>query len=201
MLEFRAVGNRCAVHFPSLKLPISAQRALLLLIKKGFEPVEVDLVVLARSCCGVSAYRRGADPDEAPRVMDCSTFTQWLYGQRGIELERRSIQQLAMGAKVRARDIQSGDLLFTPGIVNYYEEDPALGVGHVGLATGENTVIHAANRLSGIVESQLANFVGNDPLYVRRIIPSNARVLTLLTPPARKVKSSDDIRWILLQSL
>ncbi len=201
-MEYRAVGNRCAVDLLTLHLTISRKQIFTLLAAKGFRVVEVDLVALARPRVGTARYRRGAKPSEAPMVVDCSSLVKWLYGQRGIWLPRRSIQQRELGKAVPPADVAAGDLLFVAGAVNYSFDDPADGVGHVGLATGEGTVIHAADRDRGVVESPLQKFIGRNRWRgARRYIPQARHIVTLETPPDREVETADDIRWIVLQSL
>lgn len=200
-MEYRAVGNRCAVDLGTFSFSAAKSEVLALLLNKGFEIVPVDLIGLARRCMHTSTYRRSARLSEAPEVVDCSSFMKWLYGQRGIWLPRRSIQQREMGDTVARTDIQAGDLVFSSGRIDYYLTDPEDGVGHVGIATDENTVIHAANRTLGIIESPLAHFTDNGTFRgARRLIPRDREVLTLLAPSVRDVETSDDIRWILLQS-
>ena len=70
-------------------------------------------------------------------------------------LSRRTIQQIDLGIAVNPTDVMAGDLVFVTGRINYYQDDPAQGVGHVGIATGEGTVVHAANKREGIIESTL----------------------------------------------
>lgn len=200
-MEYRAVGNRCAVNLEGLNLPISREETLTILGRKDFRIVEVDVVALARQCVGVSQYRRGARIREAPKVFDCSSFVKWLYGQRGVWLPRRSIQQREMGETVSLDEVVAGDVVFTSGWIDYYFDDPKDGVGHVGLATGEGTIIHAANRRVGVVESPLDDFVHKGFRGARRYIPQGAEVLTLEVPPEREVEIADDLRWIVLQSL
>src|SRR5574343_270051 len=201
-MEYRAVQNRCAVHMPSLNLPTSTQESLAILNAKGFKVLEVDLIAMAYSCIKTSTYRRGAKPLEAPTVVDCSSFIKWLYGQRGIWLPRRSIQQREFGDSVGMGDISAGDVVFVSGYIDYYHTDINDGVGHVGIATGKGTVIHAANRMVNVIESSLKEFVGEDKLRgIRRYIPKDHTVLTIETPPSREVETADDLRWIVLQSL
>lgn len=201
-MEYRAVGNRCAVILEFLRLPISSEETLATLSPKGFRVVEVDLVALARQCIGTSRYRRGARPSEAPAVVDCSSFVKWLYAMRGIWLPRRSIQQRELGEAVSLDELVAGDVVFVSGVVDYYHDDPANGVGHVGIATGDGTVIHAADRKANVVESLLDKFVGKAKFRgARRYIPKGVEVLTLETPLNREVEIADDIRWIILQSL
>lgn len=202
-MEYRAVGNRCAVNLDSLHLPISREEALAMLGRKGFALVEVDIIVLARQCIGTSQYRRGARLFEAPAIVDCSSFVKWLYGMRGIWLPRRSIQQCEFGETVGLDDeLVAGDVVFVSGWINYYRDNPADGVGHAGIATGDGTVIHAADRKAGVVETPLYRFVGKAKFRgARRYIPDGAEVLTLETPTNREVEIADDIKWIILQSL
>jgi hypothetical protein len=201
-MMFRAVNSRCAVDLSALDLPISNEDAVELLSRSEFRVISVDLIVLARCYVGRSAYRRGARLAEAPQTFDCSSLTKWLYAQRGIWLPRRSIQQRVCGEAVEREDIREGDLIFITGHINYYDHDPADGVGHVGIATGEGTVIHAANRRVGIVESSLASFFENAELRgIRRMISEPDRVVTFEIPLKREVETSDDFRWIILQRL
>lgn len=201
-MEYRAVRNRCAVHLPSLNLPISEKEALVILETKGFRVLEVNLIALARQCIQTSIYRRGAASTEAPTVVDCSSFIKWLYGQRGIWLPRRSIQQRQLGIPIPIEEVGTGDVIFVSGRINYYHTNPQDGVGHVGIATGEGTVIHAANHNVHVVESPLKDFVGTTKFRgTRRFVPKDQIVLTLEIPPDREVEIADDLRWIVLQSL
>lgn len=201
-MNYQAVGNRCAVNLKSLELPIAEQQAFEILGQKGFEKKEVDIIKIARTCIGKSQYRRGARLHETPDFFDCSSFIKWLYGQRGIWLPRRSIQQRELGEAIEPGDIVAGDIIFTSGWIDYYLNDPSDGVGHVGIATDDGTVIHAANRKAGIVETSVEHFIVKEKFRgIRRYIPKDADVITLLTPPHREVETSDDIRWIILQSL
>ena len=199
---FRAVGNRCAVDFSELHLPMTNREAMTMLTSLNFQAIEVNLLKIARACIGASRYQRGSRLADAPDVLDCSSFIKWLYAQRGIWLPRRTVQQMEIGTPIDLSNIVAGDVIFTTGRVNYYLDDPAQGVGHAGFATGEGTVVHAANSRTGIVESKLDNFLGKCELRgVRRYLDNPADVLTLLTPPRREVETSDDIRWIILQRL
>lgn len=200
--QYWAAGRRCAVDMATLKNLGSEEEITFLLAEKGFQMIEIDMITLARERIALSTYRRGARLSEAPEVVDCSGLAKWLYGQRGVWLPRRSIQQREMGKVVDLSDIKAGDLIFTSGRIDYYLDDPADGVGHVGIATNEGTVIHAANRVAGVVESPLNDFAPSGKFRgARRIIPDDHEIITLVTPPEREVETSDDIRWIILQSI
>jgi hypothetical protein len=197
------VGNRCAVNLDCLRLPISREKIIALLNLKGFILLNVDMIALARECLEKSRYRRGARLFEATLIVDCSSLMKWLYAQRGIWLPRRSIQQREVGEAVGLNEIMAGDLVFVSGWIDYYYDDPANGVGHVGMATGDNTVIHDSNSETNITESPLEKFIGGENKFrgARRYIPDGVEVLTLETPAGREVEIADDIRWIILQSL
>ena len=201
-MEYRAVGYRCAVDIDLLQLPISREEIFLILDSKKFMVLEVDVVALAKKYIGVSKYRRGARLVEAPAVFDCSSFIKWLYGQCGIWLPRRSIQQRELGENINFSEIASGDVVFVSGWIDYYLDDPTDGVGHVGIATSDKTVIHAGNSKIGVVETPLDKFVGKDKFRgARRYIPKDREITIFETPIGREVEVADYIRWIVLQSL
>ncbi|OHA32242.1 MAG: hypothetical protein A3B09_02455 [Candidatus Taylorbacteria bacterium RIFCSPLOWO2_01_FULL_43_83] len=173
-----------------------------MLTDKCFVLIEVDMVSLARQCISASRYRRGARLYEAPAVVDCSSFIKWLYAERGIWLPRRSIQQREFGKVVSLDELVAGDVVFVSGWIDYYHNDPANGVGHVGIATGDETIIHAAGMKTNVVETPLQKFIGKTKFRgARRYIPKDQEVLTFQTPPDKEVEISDDLRWIILQSL
>lgn len=201
-MEYRASGGRCAVVLQDLKLPMAPKAALGVLEKKGFRMVSVNLIELARGRVGIAKYRRGSQLHDAPQSFSCSSFTKWLYGERGIWLPRRAIQQREYGEPVPLAEVIAGDLIFTSGRIDYFRDDPSDGVGHVGIASGEGTVIHAMNSKRGIVESSISDFVTEyDFRGARRYIPRSTEVITFETPPHRMVETSDDVRWIVLQML
>lgn len=182
-MEYRAVGNRCAVILSSLHLSISDGEILAVLKCKGFVLEEVDIVALARQCVDVSQYCLGTKLSEAPVIVDCSSFTKWLYGRRGIWLPRLSIQQRELGEVTGLDKLVAGDLVFTSGRIGYFDNNPMDDVGHVGVATGVGTVIHAANKKAGVVETPLEKFVGKTKFRgARRFVPQDVEALTFKVP-------------------
>lgn len=200
-MEYQAVGNRCAVAFNDLDVPTSRQETLTLLAEKGIMALDVDIIALARRCIGVSRYCRGVQTASAPAVVDCSSFTKWLYSKRGIWIPRLSIQQRQFGIPVPLDECIAGDLVFTSAPINYYHDDSADGVGHVGIVTEEGTVIHAANGKANVVEAPFEEFLGKSFRGICRYIPQNADVVTFQFPPERELETSDDIRWAVLSCL
>jgi len=198
---YRAVGNSCAFNLANFEL--NEEETLSILEDKGFRVIKLDVVSTARECVGKSKYKRGARPSEAPAVVDCSSFTKWVYGQRGIWLPRRSIQQAGYGIGVSFKNLRAGDLVFVSGFIDRYHRDPSWGIGHVGIFSGENTLIHAANTHENVTETPIEKFTDSGKKWrgARRYIPEGEHIVTLATPTRREVETSDDIKWIIRSSL
>lgn len=88
------------------------------------------VVDAARSAIG-SPYGWGA---AGPSAFDCSGLTSWAYGQAGKQIPRTSEAQAAQGTPVSLDALQPGD------IIAYYG-----GASHVGIYTGNGTIIDALN--------------------------------------------------------
>lgn len=80
--------------------------------------------------------------------VDCSGFTQQVFGDNGISLARTAADQSRGGQDVSMDDLQAGDLLFY---------DNGGYVGHVAIYCGDGTVVHASNEETGITISD-ANY-------------------------------------------
>ncbi len=199
-MEIRAVGKRCGVVLSDLRLSLTDAQALDLLTAAGFRVVTVSLIELARSRIGLSAFTRKTQVREAPGKVDCSSFVKWLYAQLGVWVPRRTIQQWTFGQTVGLSEVVAGDLVFTKGGRTFYTDDAGIEIGHVGVVSGERTVIQAANSERGVVEDPLDKFC-TQPNFkgARRIVPLG-RLVTLEVPDFRDVESSDDVRWIILSS-
>ena len=76
--------------------------------------------------------------------VDCSGFTQQVFGNNGISLARTAADQSQGGQDVSMDDLQAGDLLFY---------DNGGYVGHVAIYCGDGTVVHASNEETGITIS------------------------------------------------
>lgn len=203
-MEYRAVGNRCAVILDSLCLSIPREEVLAILNDKEFAVIEVDIIALARQCVVTSQWCYGAKFSEAPAVVDCSSLVKWLYGQRGIWLPRRPIQQRGLGEPVELEEITAGDLVFTSGCVGLYDKDPADSVGHVSIAVDDQNVICATKSGlgHGVIEIPRKTLLQQREFRgARRFMPQGVEVITFETPLNREVETADDIRWIILRSI
>ena len=94
----------------------------------------------ARSVLG-SPYVYGA---AGPNAFDCSGLTSWAYSQAGVQIPRTSQAQAAGGTPVSLDQLQPGD------IISYYG-----GASHVGIYTGNGTIIDALNSGTPVQERDL----------------------------------------------
>lgn len=193
---YHAVGNRCALQPASV--PMEGKHARDCLVERGYKVLEVDIVALARERIGCSRFVRGVAITEAPGIVDCSSFTKWLFAQKGIRIPRQHIEQRALGVPVE--EPIAGDLVFTTGFHDCYESDPNDGVGHVGVISGEGTVIHASGKRREVIETPL------DVLLSRREFRGYRRfyfpqVLTVECPFGSSIETSEDLKWLLRASL
>ncbi|MFA4954410.1 MAG: NlpC/P60 family protein [Patescibacteria group bacterium] len=196
---FRTVAGRCALNLSQLPLALTRPAILRALQTAGCVELDLDPVSVARSRIGQSRYTRGARLAQAPEVVDCSSFTKWVYAQCGIWLPRRSIQQRLVGYAVSMTTLRPGDLVFTNGARNYSLAGLPRPVGHVGIATECATVVHAAAARLGVQETGLSAFTRSGRIFsgAVRIIPEGADLLVLSTPSEWEVEGEDDLHWIL----
>lgn len=192
--------NRLCVHFPSLVPTITQKQIDEYLEGKGFEKIAVDIQRLAYDQIG-KTYCRGSTYCSKTPVFDCSSLTQWLYGQKGIYIPRISVDQKEFGVPVEITELKMGDLVFTTGHINYYwEEDKDNSIGHVGIYTGES-VIHAANKRRGVVEDSLSNFFGGDIRGAVRMHDCIDTADTIIIPKKENVEYDLHLRWRILRSV
>lgn len=98
------------------------------------------IVDAARSKIG-APYAWGA---AGPASFDCSGLTTWAYAQAGKSIPRTSQAQASAGQNVPLNALQPGD------IIVYYS-----GASHVGIYTGNGTIIDALNSGSPVGERPL----------------------------------------------
>ena len=68
---------------------------------------------------------------------DCSGFTSYVYGKRGVHLPHSAAEQFGRGQKVHAGHLQPGDLVFF--------HTTRRGVSHVGIYAGNGKFVHASS--------------------------------------------------------
>lgn len=89
--------------------------------------------------------------------IDCSGFTQQVYGEFGISLPRIAQDQYYLGRSVKLGEENAGDLVF-------YGTSPS-HITHVAIADGNGGIVHASSPKTGIIRS----YIGN-PIGIKRII-------------------------------
>lgn len=205
-MEWEATSTRVALHVGSSSLlranGVDDARACQVLAKLGIHPLRVNGLGLLRQCVGMSRYKRGAHPKQAPAIVDCSVLVKWWYAMHGIRLRRYAVDQRDQGVTVNENEEPClGDLVFSAGRYGRFREDSHDGVGHVGICTGEGTVIHAASSRAHVIEVPYVAFTEAQKFRGRRrILPKEGwRVFRI--PSHRCVEYTGDLVWLILQSL
>lgn len=109
-----------------------------------------DVISYAKQYLGCKYVYGGT----TPKGFDCSGFTQYVYKNFGISLNRTAAAQYSNGKAVT--NLQSGDLVMFG----------KSGINHVGIYIGGGTFIHAANPSRGVTTDTLlsgyykTNYVG-----------------------------------------
>ena len=126
---------------------------------------ESAVVAEAQKYLGVPYLWGGTDPAKG---LDCSGFTQLVFGNLGIDLPRVSSQQATAGRPVASlADARPGDMLF----FDYDSGRP--GIDHVGIYIGNGKMIAAPK--AG--ESVSVKDAGT-PAAIRRVLPEQATPMT-----------------------
>jgi len=199
-MEYRVVHNRLAIDVTDLgaRLGRSESEIEQVLVTLGFIAFRVDAISLARRLIGRSQFSRGALARMAPHIVDCSLFTQWVWGRCGIELGRRSVQQADDGEPDDVDRPSKGSLLLTEGPRNFEADFP---IGHAGLASGEGTVIHASNRIrggvreKGVFEIPIVDFWRGNVRLARRLSPDGHKLITYRIPDDGDITRESDVYW------
>ena len=127
----------------------------------GATASESAVVAEAQKYIGVPYLWGGTDPAKG---LDCSGFTQLVYGNLGIDLPRTSSQQATRGRAVASlAEARPGDLVF------FDNSSSRAGIDHVGMYLGDGKMIAAPQ--AG--ESVKVQDVGN-PTLIRRVLPQQA---------------------------
>jgi len=98
------------------------------------------IVEYAKKYLGYKYVSGGASPSKG---FDCSGFTQYVYKNFGISLNRTSSAQNNNGVAVSKDNLQPGDLVI-------FNNDANTKIGHVGIYVGDGNFIHASNPSDGV---------------------------------------------------
>ncbi|MBL0388873.1 C40 family peptidase [Tumebacillus sp. ITR2] len=124
------------------------------------------IITLGKKYMGVP-YKFGAKTSDAPRLMDCSSFMQYIFGKNGISLPRDSRQQSNVGTRVSRSQLQPGDLMF----FKYPERYSDGRVGHVGVYMGNGQILHTIPKPGvTITKFGTSGYWSKNFLYGKRVI-------------------------------
>jgi cell wall-associated NlpC family hydrolase len=128
---------------------------------------EAAVVAEAQKYLGVPYLWGGTDPGKG---LDCSGFTQLVFGNLGIPLPRVSSQQATAGRPVASlADARPGDLVF-------FDHSPSrAGIDHVGIYIGGGKMVAAPQPGENVTVQDVGN-----PAVIRRVLPAQ----TLPAAPA-----------------
>jgi hypothetical protein len=130
----------------------------------GATASEGAVVAEAQKYLGVPYLWGGTDPAKG---LDCSGFTQLVFGNLGIDLPRVSSQQATAGRAVASlNDARPGDLVF------FDNSSSRAGIDHVGIYIGNGKMIAAPQP----GESVKVQDVGS-PTVIRRVLPEQATTM------------------------
>ena len=209
LYNFHSINNRVGIVPSTWDLfehNLSEAELVSLVEQAGFKIIAVDVIKIARDLIGKSKYRRVANLSEAPEVFSCTSFIRWLYAQLGIELYVFAIDESKQGIEVAIGNFQAGDLVFSKGRIGQYDNDPDLGVGHVGIVTEQGTVLHNTNlhvnNQPGIAEVSFETFYKNKDNFrgARRLLPE-VGFYVLEIPQTTDILWSLDVKRKIMQFL
>lgn len=99
-----------------------------------------DIIAHGQKFLGVK-YDFGTGDYRQTGKFDCSSFVQFLFADKGIQLPRVARDQAERGTSVSRSELQPGDLMFfyVPG---RFKTDKT--VGHVGIYMGDRKMLHSS---------------------------------------------------------
>lgn len=126
--------------------------------------VKADRVIdIARSYMGKVTYAYGVR-DTTRLVFDCSSFTQFIFRQVGVEIPWGTRSQKSAGTYVAKSDLQKGDLVL-------FRVGSSTSIGHVGIYIGNNQMIHNSPSANGALISSIENgYWGSRYVTARRVL-------------------------------
>ncbi len=122
---------------------------------------ESAVVAEAQKHLGVPYLWGGTDPAKG---LDCSGFTQLVFGNLGIELPRTSSQQATAGRPVASlAEARPGDLVF------FDHSSSRPGIDHVGVYIGQGKMVAAPQPGEAVKVQDVGT-----PAVIRRVLPEQA---------------------------
>lgn len=190
----RPVMGRCYV--PSdlfLNLEPSRSDCLSILQELGLRALHVDPLADIMGQVNRARYALGACQKEAPAVVDCSSFVQWVMARQGISLPRYSGLIRNCGDSVSIHGRQPGDLVFRDS-TGYRKANNPLWFGHVGIVIDSVNVAHADQERGTVVVESLADFSRDGRIdSVRSFLRRSGTTYEL--PPGYELHSASELPY------
>jgi cell wall-associated NlpC family hydrolase len=170
--------------------------------------ISVDVVALAKSLVNKGQWKWAARSWDAPDYFDCSSFTKWLYAQKGIKIPRRARQQYGHCRAQPENSLDGEELRHaTPGDLLFVSSPYARGTRtahqnnlHVGLVVPEKKIICATNSEfgRGVVEVSFKQLFKTRAFRgigspVSKYYADDKDPVTLITPREREIETSEDV--------
>lgn len=99
------------------------------------------IIERAKSLTGITHYAYGVN--QAPALLDCSSFTKYVYGLEGVSLKWGTAYQKDAGTYVSKSALRPGDLVF-------FRVGSSASIGHVGIYMGDGRMIHNSPSADGV---------------------------------------------------
>lgn len=143
-----------------------------------------QIVTLSQKYIGVP-YRLGGT---TPRAFDCSGYTQYVYREAGISINRTVATQLQDGVIIAKEDLEPGDLVI-------FSNTGGRGfASHVGIYLGNGKMIHASETKGITIVDLDSAYFAQHYQCARRIILSDVS-LTASIPTVGSITGSMGSGW------
>lgn len=106
------------------------------------------VIAHAQSLQGVTSYKFGVN--KPPTVLDCSSFTKYVFGLEGVSLKWGTRFQKSAGSAVSKSNLKKGDLVF-------FGTEKKGTINHVGIYIGSGRFIHNSPTFDGVGTSTLTS--------------------------------------------
>ena len=143
--ETTSRGTSVSSREETIKNPINNEQVTNKTENKN-ETTGSAIVDYAKKYLGYKYVSGGSSPEKG---FDCSGFTQYIFKNFGIQLNRASRDQIKNGTPVERNNIQLGDIVL-------FNDDSNKTIGHVGIYIGDGNFIHASNPSDGVKITSLS---------------------------------------------